>query len=128
MKLLLDTHALIWFCEGNTKLTTPARAALENGDNDLYYSIASIWELAIKVQLGKLRMSAALEPRFRRSLERAGIRALAIEYAHAARVSTLPLHHRDPFDRLLVAQAMLEQMALVSHDTALDQYPVNRLW
>jgi PIN domain nuclease of toxin-antitoxin system len=128
MKLLLDTHALIWFAENDARLSAPARQALEDDTNDLFCSVASIWEMAIKASLGKLKLSARLDTVFRRRLEESGFAVLAVEYAHAAHVLSLPWHHRDPFDRLLIAQAALEQLALVSHDNQLDAYGIVRIW
>ena len=128
MKLLLDTHALIWFAEDDEHLSTPARQALEDHANELFCSVASIWEIGIKASLGKLKLGAALDRTFRRRLEENGFGILPVEYAHAAHVLSLPWYHRDPFDRLLVAQAALEQMALVSHDNLLDAYGINRVW
>lgn len=128
MKLLLDTHALIWFAEDDANLSDPALQALADEKNDLYCSVASIWEMAIKISLGKLRMTARLDDRFQRRLETSGFSLLTVDYAHAAQVSALPWHHRDPFDRLLLAQATLEQMALVSQDHQFDAYGVHRIW
>ena len=128
MKLLLDTHALIWFAENDASLSRGARQALNEPANDLYCSVASIWEMAIKVSLGKLMTSARLDTGFHHLLEDNGFSILDVEYAHAVQVLTLPWHHRDPFDRLLVAQVMLERLALVSHDHQLDAYGIKRIW
>lgn len=128
MKLLLDTHALIWFAEGDPKLSATAREILENEANSVFYSVACIWEMAIKISLRKLTMSRTLTGAFEHLLEQSGLILLPIEYRHAARVASLPFHHRDPFDRLLVAQAELEQFSLVSHDSVLDAYPIKRIW
>jgi len=128
VRLLLDTHALIWFTEDSSALSAAAREAFADNTHEVILSVASIWELAIKVSLGKLKMSMRLDASFERRLERAGMRMMPIEYPHAARVATLPWHHRDPFDRLLVAQAMVEGMALLSHDEQLDAYGIQRIW
>jgi PIN domain nuclease of toxin-antitoxin system len=128
MRLLLDTHALIWLAENDSNLSAAARQALRDDGNDLICSVASIWELAIKASLAKLKLGSPLETTFRRTLEENGFMILSVEYRHAAHVLTLPWHHRDPFDRLLVAQAILEQLTLVSHDTRLDAYGVRRIW
>lgn len=127
MKLLLDTHALIWFAEDDPKLSDEARRCLSQADNDLFCSVASIWELAIKASLGKLQLRARLDA-FRRRLEDNGFGIMSVEYSHAAHVLNLPWHHRDPFDRLLVAQALFEQAVLVSHDHLLDAYGIQRVW
>lgn len=128
MTLLLDSHALIWFAEDDPNLSRPAKAAVEDAANSVFYSAATIWELAIKLQLGKLRMSLGLASEFRQRLEERGFEFLAVDYEHAAHVASLPLHHRDPFDRLLVAQAKLEGMTLVSQDGQLDAYGISRIW
>jgi PIN domain nuclease of toxin-antitoxin system len=128
VRLLFDTHALIWFAEDSPELSAPARAALADRSEDVFCSVASIWEMAIKLSLGKLKMSVRLEGPFERLLEINGFRLISVEYPHAARVATLPWHHRDPFDRLLVAQAMVEGMSLLSHDGQLDAYGINRVW
>lgn len=128
MNLLLDTHVLIWFAEGSRGLSLPARHALEHIESRLIFSLASIWELAIKLSLQKLSMTVPLEPDFRELLSDNGFESLPIEYEHLALVETLPFHHRDPFDRLLVAQAQCEGLTLVSADATLDRYGIRRLW
>jgi PIN domain nuclease of toxin-antitoxin system len=127
MRLLIDTHALIWFAEGDEKLSATARCALESPDNSLWISSASIWEMAIKISIGKLVVPGGLSD-FRKRVEQGGVQLLDITGAHAERVAELPFHHRDPFDRLLVAQAELEQMSLVSQDETLDAYGGVRVW
>lgn len=128
MTLLLDSHALIWFAEDDPNLSRRAKAAVEDAANSVFYSAATIWELAIKLQLGKIRMSLDLASEFRQRLEERGFEFLPIDYGHAAHVASLPLHHRDPFDRLLVAQAKLEGLTMISHDGQLDAYGIHRLW
>lgn len=127
MQLLIDTHALIWFAQGDRKLSKAARAALENPKNSRWVSVASIWEMAIKISLGKLTIEGGL-PAFRRQLESNGFELLTITAEHAERVAELPFHHRDPFDRLLVAQSEIGQMPLVSHDETLNAYGIARIW
>lgn len=128
MNLLLDTHALIRFAEGSSALSRTARTALEDDANLVFYSTASIWEMAIKLALKKLKMTQPLEPAFRELLEENGLEQLGICYQHAAAVASLPRKHGDPFDRLLVVQARLEEMTLVSNDEQLDAYRIHRLW
>ena len=128
MTLLLDTHTLLWFVEDAAALSDRARAAIEDLDNTPAYSIASVWEMAIKVGLGKLAMSRPLYPEFARLLQERGFQQLAISYRHASEVARLPRHHRDPFDRLLIAQASVENLPIVSVDEAFDDYAVTRLW
>jgi PIN domain nuclease of toxin-antitoxin system len=128
VRLLLDTLALIWFAEDDPLLSAAARQALDDQANELWCSVAGIWEMAIKISLGKLKVAARLETTFRRRVEENGFTILPVEYPHAAEVARLPWHHRDPFDRLLVAQASLERLALVSHDGQLDAYGIKRIW
>ena len=128
MKLLLDTQALIWFAADDRRLSVAARTAVEDAANEVFFSGASIWEMAIKASLGKLKLSMPLDNSFRTLLEKNGIDFLAVEFDHAAHVSTLPHYQGDPFDRLLIAQAIVEGMRPVSNDEAFDKYPVQRVW
>jgi len=128
MRLLLDTHAFLWFIMGSSNLSANARALIEDQANESFLSVAGLWEMAIKVSLGKLTLSDSLDVLIPQQLSLNGIELLNIQITHAAAVSTLPFHHRDPFDRLLIAQAIVEGMPVVSADTAFDAYPVNRLW
>lgn len=125
MRLLLDTHALLWALSAPQKLPVSLRRALQAAENDVYASLASAWEIAIKAALGKLDFDVrTLED----TLAASRIQTLDIGFAHIARVSDLPRHHGDPFDRMLVAQAMCESLTLVSNDRALAKYGVNLLW
>ena len=128
MTILLDTHALLWFTQGAPALSDRARASIEDADNTSMYSIASVWEMAIKISLGKLALSCPIYPEFANMVEECGIRRLSISYRHASEVAGLPRHHGDPFDRLLIAQALVESLPIVSRDKAFDQYPVSRIW
>lgn len=128
MRLLLDTHSFLWFAEGDPRLSAVARALIEDEANDLLVSVASLWEIAIKTSLGKLHLQqpfATLIPTLLQDLE---IEPLGIAIDHLAAVGGLPFHHRDPFDRLLIAQAQVERIPLVSSDVILDAYGVDRLW
>lgn len=116
MNLLLDTHVLIWWDEGR-RLSAAARRAIADAD-DVYVSAASAWEVAIKTALGRLRPSRTVE----QAVSDSGFRELPVSFRHAARVATLPRHHGDPFDRLLVAQAEEEGLVLVSRDPAFRPY------
>ena len=125
MRLLLDTHALLWYLTTPEKLPAAAHRAIRSAENEVYASLASAWEVSIKVAIGKL----AFDTRgLAQALPAVGVEALGISLQHAARVAELPLHHRDPFDRMLVAQAMCESMTLVSGDRALAKYGVRLLW
>lgn len=128
MKLLIDTHALIWFAENSRSLSTVAREQIESGENEIYYSVASIWEMTIKHQLGKLELKSPLDSKFRKRMLDNGIHEVRIEFEHVVQTGHLPFHHRDPFDRLLVAQAMVGGFRVVSQDAHLDAYPVKRIW
>jgi PIN domain nuclease of toxin-antitoxin system len=128
MKLLLDTHALLWFLAGDTRLSPAARAAIEDRSNTRLFSIAGAWEMAIKVSLGKLSLSAPFQDLVPGVLASNGIELLQIRTEHVRGITQLPFHHRDPFDRMLVAQASAERAILVSADAALDAYGVQRLW
>lgn len=128
MKLLLDTHAFLWFIAGSASLSGDARALIEDGTNERWLSVASLWEMAIKTSLGKLTLSAPFDVLIPQQLNLNGVELLDIKMTHASLVATLPFHHRDPFDRLLIAQAIVEQMPIVSVDPAFDAYAVTRLW
>ena len=128
MRLLLDTHALLWAVGAPGRLTGDVRAALLARENAVSLSIASLWEIAIKVSLGRLELSSDWLALIEDNRSRIGARWLTIESNHCARVAALPWHHRDPFDRLLVAQAMCENMTLVTKDRILADYPVSVLW
>lgn len=122
MKLLLDTHVFLWFIMGSSNLTPQARALIEDDKNRKFISVASLWEIAIKSSIGKLSLSAPFDQLIPQQLSLNGFELLPIEIAHLATVTTLPFHHRDPFDRLLIAQAVSEKMPVVSSDAAFDAY------
>ncbi|MCS6785787.1 MAG: type II toxin-antitoxin system VapC family toxin [Thiobacillaceae bacterium] len=128
MKLLLDTHTFLWWVADAPELSEPARAAVADGANTCYLSLASCWEMAFKSSLGKLQLNQPIERFIPEHLQANGFDLLPIEFRHTARVETLPLHHRDPFDRLLVAQAQIEKLVIVSRDTILSAYGVRRIW
>ena len=128
MRLLLDTHALIWFCEGHSKLGKKARAALEDNSNECFVSQATPWEMATKLSLGRLELRMGLEEFFPGVLNANGFVFLESKVSHYAELARLPFHHRDPFDRLLVAQARVEEMVLVTCDGFASDYGVPVLW
>lgn len=128
MKLLLDTHILLWFIAGSASLSQSARSLIEDVSNEKFVSIASIWETAIKVSIGKMSLSAPFEVLFPHQLQINGFELLPVKVEHTFAVTTLPFHHRDPFDRLLIAQAIEEKITLVSADEIFDDYGVTRLW
>lgn len=128
MRLLLDTHAFLWFVAGDAQLSRRARARIRDARHDKFLSVASIWEIAIKRSLGKLELEVSLDELIDAGAVDNGISLLDVTRAHATGAAELGFHHRDPFDRLLVSQAMSEDMAVVSRDRAFDRYPVERLW
>ena len=128
MRLLLDTHAFLWFMSGNSRLSAAARSAIEDGNNDVYISAASLWEIAIKVSIDKLELSEPFEILIPQQLAENEIELLDISVEHTILITSMPFHHRDPFDRLIAAQAKVEQMTLISVDDIFDEYGVARLW
>jgi PIN domain nuclease of toxin-antitoxin system len=128
VKLLLDTHAFLWWVEGTPKLGRRAGAAVANLDNEVFFSVASCRELAMKLGLGKLRLTQRLDRFIPEHLTRNGFSLCAVELRHVVGVADLPCHHRDPFDRLLVAQARQDQLAIVSADRVFRRYGVTVVW
>jgi PIN domain nuclease of toxin-antitoxin system len=128
VRLLLDTHAFLWFAGGDPRLSSRARRRIEDPGHDKFLSVASIWEAATKASLGKLTLSISLDAVIEEGAANNGIALLDVRREHAAAVEHLPLHHRDPFDRMLVCQAMVERMEIVSSDASLDAYPIRRVW
>lgn len=128
MRVLLDTHALIWAVDEPTRLGTGALQAIQNQSNELVVGAGTIWEISIKIGIGKLSLSLPYLDWMRRAINELNASVLPISLEHADRQSSLPFHHRDPFDRLLAAQALSEKIALVSCDDVFDQYSLTRLW
>jgi PIN domain nuclease of toxin-antitoxin system len=126
--LLLDTHTLLWFLQADPALSTTAKALIEDPANRKLVSIASCWEIAIKAGLGKLKLVEPASVFLARELPANNFDLLPISLAHATAVETLPQHHKDPFDRLLVVQSQIEGIPLVSVDKSFDAYGVTRLW
>ncbi|PSB04753.1 type II toxin-antitoxin system VapC family toxin [Merismopedia glauca] len=125
-QLLLDTHALIWFLEDDANLPILIKQKIESADA-VFLSIASLWEIAIKISISKLSLKGdfeAIEPQ----INALGIPILPIAFADTVQIRCLPLHHRDPFDRILVAQAMNHSLVLISRDLAFDFYSIQRVW
>ena len=126
MNLLLDTHILIWWLDESSRLRASVRTALERPENRIWVSAISIWEISIKVSVGRLRMTEPAEERIAWLLER-GRQSLAVTFDHAFAVRRLPLHHGDPFDRMLIAQAQCENLTLVTADPAILAYDVRAI-
>lgn len=128
MNGLLDTHAFLWFILNDPRLSGAARAWIVDPSHALWVSPASYWEMAIKISIGKLTIQEPLQTFLETQLAGNDFQVLPIEPRHAAALTSLPFHHRDPFDRLLIAQARVEAMPLVSDDRAFDAYGVHRIW
>jgi PIN domain nuclease of toxin-antitoxin system len=128
MEFLLDTHTLIWFFQDDPLLSGGAKVLIEEPSNRKRVSIATCWEIAIKVGLGKLNLGGPTRPYLDRAIARSNFDLLPITLEHATEVEGLPHHHKDPFDRLLIAQAIVESLPIISADSAFDAYPVRRIW
>ncbi|MEG4347914.1 type II toxin-antitoxin system VapC family toxin [Microcoleus sp. A003_D6] len=128
MRLLLDTHTFIWYVTDNPRLSANAKLLIEDENNEKLVSIASIWEMAIKHSIGRLNFSLPFMEFVRQQLSVSNIGLLEINLNHIEVVASLPLHHRDPFDRLIIAQSMAEQIPVLSVDAIFDAYAIARLW
>jgi PIN domain nuclease of toxin-antitoxin system len=124
---LLDTHVLLWFIQKDPQLSNRAREVIADDANLLFLSIASLWEIAVKINIGKLKIGHSIDDLYR-ILAQFKLEVMAIEQSDLNCYLTLPLHHRDPFDRLLIAQAIARDLILVSADSKFEQYPVQQLW
>ena len=128
MRLLLDTHTFIWFVTDNPKLSDTSWGLINEADNEILLSTASIWEMAIKQSTGKLSFGLPFRVFIEQQVSFNRIDILNINLDHIEVVVTLPFHHRDPFDRLIIAQAMVEQIPILIADSVFDAYPIQRLW
>lgn len=128
MRLLLDTHALLWWLSGDPHLVEPARRVIQEEGSDVYVSAASAWEIATKARIGKLPGAESLAQDFAAEIERHGFLPLPISVEHGQRAGNLPGPHKDPFDRMLIAQAQAENLILVSNEAIFDQYGIQRQW
>ena len=128
MRLLIDSHALIWYVDQHQQLSPASHAAISDPFNDLVLSAGSIWEIAIKVGLGKLVLTQSYSLWMTQALNDLGITILPITVEYADVQASLPKHHSDPFDRLIVAQAIVERVPVVSADVRMDAYGITRLW
>ncbi|MGI8991901.1 MAG: type II toxin-antitoxin system VapC family toxin [Bryobacteraceae bacterium] len=126
MAVLLDTHAFLWWCEDAKDLSRVARRSIGRGE--CFLSLASIWEMAIKVSLGKLKLPGAFDRYIPEQMVLNGFSQLEIGFRHAARTAHLPWHHRDPFDRVLIAQSLENDLGVVSRDPVFERYGVRRIW
>ena len=128
MKVLLDTHAFLWWITDDQRLSLRAREIISEGENEVFVSAATGWEIAIKAQIGRLGLPTEPQQFIVEQLKINAIKSLPIEMRHALHISTLPAHHRDPFDRMLVAQAQLENLPILSADPDIGKYEVTIIW
>jgi len=128
MILLLDTHTFIWYVTDNSRLSNQVLEFINDENNEILLSIASLWEIAIKQNLGKLSFNQPFDKFITQQLNLNDFRLLDIKISHITVVATLPLHHRDPFDRILIAQALAENIPILSADKIFDLYPIRRVW
>jgi PIN domain nuclease of toxin-antitoxin system len=128
MNLLLDTHTFLWFITSDSRLSATAQTLISTTTNQRFLSIASLWEMAIKISLGKLNLAEPFSELFPRQLRLNRIDVLDIRFEHVAAVVAMPFHHRDPFDRLMAAQCRVENLPIVSFDSNFDAYSVQRRW
>ena len=126
MRLVIDTHIFIWFLEGNKSLSKSRRQIIANSGNDIFLSIASLWEIAIKISINKLTLAQPLVDVIKQ-ISKQNIDILAISPEHTLQVSTLPFHHRDPFDRIIIAQAQVENLTILTNDGEFNNYGVKTL-
>ena len=128
MQILLETHAFIWFIEGNNSLSSTARDSILKPENQLYLSIASLWEIAIKLNLDRLSFAEPFEQLIPHQMKLNSIHSLPISFVHLNQLIGLPFHHRDPFDRLLIAQAISEKLPIITRDKSFPDYEVELIW
>jgi PIN domain nuclease of toxin-antitoxin system len=128
MRLLLDTHTFLWFVLNDPQLSRPADALISDASNEMLVSPATYWEMAIKVAKKKLDLFAPYDDFLKRGIEGNGFKILPIETTHTSLLVSMPLHHKDPFDRLIISQALGERIPVISVDAAFDAYGVTRFW
>ncbi len=128
MRLLLDTHSFLWFIGGDERLSGRAKEAIADLENEAFLSVASLWEMAIKINVGKLKLPHPFGELIPEQPLRNEIEVLHAELSHLAAYTRLPLHHRDPFDRLIIAQSQVEALTVVGKDEAFERYDVDLLW
>jgi PIN domain nuclease of toxin-antitoxin system len=127
MRVLVDTHALLWYLQGDANLSNLALTTIEDKDNDVFVSIVSLWEIAIKLGLGKLKLQRPFE-NLEADLQRLDIKILPIAFAELDIYRSLPLHHRDPFDRILIAQSLGNSLTIITRDALFEPYSIRVLW
>jgi len=127
MNFLIDTHAFLWYIQASSKLSPKAADVLEDPSHSLYFSVASLWEISIKMGLGKLTLDNSFHE-LEVLLSRLSIEILPITFADTETYLRLPLHHRDPFDRILIAQSMNRSLSIITVDSVFDAYTINQIW
>ena len=128
MKYLLDTHTLLWIISNDQKLSEKTKKIYLNTENIIFFSLASIWEMAIKINLKKLSIEEPLKDFIQSQIKSNDIKILNIEIKHILSLENLPYYHRDPFDRLIISQSMNENIQILSSDKVFDLYPIKRIW
>lgn len=128
MKILIDTHVFIWYIQNSDRLPNSVATLINDGSNEILFSIASIWEMAIKQSTGKLNLGVPYIGFIEKQMRFNNMKLLPISLNHIELVTTLPFHHRDPFDRILIAQSITEDIILLSADSVFSLYPVQRVW
>lgn len=128
MRALIDTSTFLWFISGSEKLSVDARGYIADLDNEIFISVVSLWEIAIKTSLGKLELLLPFDRLISEHLEPNAITVLPIEKAHLFKVIDLAFYHRDPFDRMIIAQGLAEQLPVITSDAAFSRYPVQLIW
>jgi len=128
MKVLLDTHAFLWWIGNDPRLSQPARESIASSSNEVFFSVASAWEMSVKARLGKLKLQADFEQFLKEHLANSGFTVLPISFSHVLGLDRLPLLHRDPFDRMLISQSQCESMPLITADAQIRQYDAQVLW
>ena len=126
-KFLIDTHTFLWLIDDDPKLSNTCKSLIEDVDNEILISIASLWEMAIKISIGKLKVAGVLQQMID-ELSLRNIQILPINPSHVLRVENLPFHHKDPFDRIIIAQSLVENITLISVDDVFDSYGIKRLF
>jgi len=128
MKILIDTCSFLWFIEDNPKLSSVAKNLIEDENNEIFLSIVSVWEIAIKASIGKLSIIKPVDKFIKTQLKANDIKLLNITFQDVCFVYSLPFHHKDPFDRLIISQAITRKLPVISYDSVFDSYSVNKLW
>jgi len=128
VKLLLDTHTFLWLAEDSPKLSSTVKILLDNEDHQLFLSTASVWEMQIKVNTGKLKLGQILSEIIAQQQQINELKILPIKLEHIWQLKNLPLHHKDPFDRMIISQAITEDLPVLTIDSKFNQYPINTIW